>query len=767
MLRPKKQYEATFIADPWARLAMAYLQARDRQALDRLVERRPKFAGQMGDLFAADRDWPRAVEIYSRGIPAKTTDVVLLSKRARAYEALKNWDSADADWSRVAEGNPDGAELLGDFARRLAVSDQMALANSHFEKAQAHYERSLKADANNDLVAMDLVQLLLDKQEYAPANPGMDEKRSAVLKFADPWLRLGAAYALNGRDGEVFRFIDKAIQQPDTKKTALEIVALRGFADLLRGPLLDDATKSNLRSQILALLRAELADRRKELDSDNAVERATVFRGLNAWQMDGNLAGLRESAALAELPANEQKALGQFWTEVAELSLKTIAALPADKQVVLMAEWLKERNPGYDGTLTHKGEGNMITALELPSPLVQDLTPLLALPGLRSLTCRTTLGYGNKAESDAAVLRSLKSLETINGKPVAEFWKNVNARQAEFNAWLKRVPTLPAKEQVKEVTAKLKERNPGVKLNLTNISEGELVTEILIHEANNLTDLSPVRALVSLKSFNTYASTGGHLTDLSPLGGMKSLTIIHLSEMKVKDLSPLKELPLTALALEHCPLVKDLTPLKGMKLTKLSLVGCEQVQDFSPLKGMPLASLNLHLCTQIEDLTPLKGMPLTILNLHGCVKVVDLKPLKDMKLTELWLGNAKVRDLSPLKGLPLDKLALSHCRELQDVSPLQGLPLKTLYLDDTKVRDISPLKGMPLKQLYIDTSAVTDVTPLQSVPLQDIRLTAKNITRGLEVLRGMKSLKTIGTDHYNDWPAAKYWARYDKGEFKN
>jgi hypothetical protein len=52
--------------------------------------------------------------------------------------------------------------------------------------------------------------------------------------------------------------------------------------------------------------------------------------------------------------------------------------------------------------------------------------------------------------------------------------------------------------------------------------------------------------------------------------------------------------------------------------------------------------------------------------------------------------------------------------------------------------------------------------------LEDIRLTPKNITQGLDILRDMKSLKTIGITFLGDgsWPAAEFWARYDKGEFK-
>jgi eukaryotic-like serine/threonine-protein kinase len=60
----------------------------------------------------------------------------------------------------------------------------------------------------------------------------------------------------------------------------------------------------------------------------------------------------------------------------------------------------------------------------------------------------------------------------------------------------------------------------------------------------------------------------------------------------------------------------------------------------------------------------------------------------------------------------------------------------------------------------------TDLTPLQGMPLEQIRLTPKNITRGLDILRDMKSLKTIGIDYKQAWPASEFWERYGKGEFK-
>ena len=49
--------------------------------------------------------------------------------------------------------------------------------------------------------------------------------------------------------------------------------------------------------------------------------------------------------------------------------------------------------------------------------------------------------------------------------------------------------------------------------------------------------------------------------------------------------------------------------------------------------------------------------------------------------------------------------------------------------------------------------------------MQFLCLTPKNMTKGLDILRAMKSLKTIGIGE-QAWPAAQFWERHDKGEFK-
>jgi hypothetical protein len=136
------------------------------------------------------------------------------------------------------------------------------------------------------------------------------------------------------------------------------------------------------------------------------------------------------------------------------------------------------------------------------------------------------------------------------------------------------------------------------------------------------------------------------------------------------------------------------------------------------------------------------------------VTVTDQLVESDKGLVYLdWRGTyrdkAKLSDLSPLKRMMLSRLDCSST-QVADLTPLT---------------DLSPLKGMPLVRLQIHGTGVSDLTPLIGMPLQEVRLNPKNITQGLDILREIKGLKTIGIDGYQSWPATEFWERYDKGEF--
>jgi hypothetical protein len=210
--------------------------------------------------------------------------------------------------------------------------------------------------------------------------------------------------------------------------------------------------------------------------------------------------------------------------------------------------------------------------------------------------------------------------------------------------------------------------------------------------------------------------------------------------------------------------VTDLSPLRGMRLTNLNLLNTSKVTDLTPLRGMPLKELSIWPFLG-SDLAPLKGMQLMLLNCGGGGRAIDLTPLAGMPLEYLCINVSKISDLTPLKGMPLKTLECSNTL-VADLVPLSGMPLDYLQIFNTKVSNLAPILGLPLDRLDIHGTSVTDLSPLKEMQLKDIRLTPKNFARGLDILRDMKSLKSIGISYTQVWPAAEFWARYDKGEFK-
>jgi serine/threonine protein kinase/Flp pilus assembly protein TadD len=87
---------------------------------------------------------------------------------------------------------------------------------------------------------------------------------------------------------------------------------------------LSDRERSRLRKQALAWLRADLAALAKALQSGKPEDRRRV-QGLlrHHWQGDPALAGLRDSAAQARMPADDREACKQFWAEVQALLART------------------------------------------------------------------------------------------------------------------------------------------------------------------------------------------------------------------------------------------------------------------------------------------------------------------------------------------------------------------------------------------------------------------------------------------------------------
>ena len=75
------------MTDPWFKLAAAYDAIGDRKALDKLVKDHPEAAVGIGNLYAADEDWERAIAELRKFLSHGPADISLLTRLAADYES--------------------------------------------------------------------------------------------------------------------------------------------------------------------------------------------------------------------------------------------------------------------------------------------------------------------------------------------------------------------------------------------------------------------------------------------------------------------------------------------------------------------------------------------------------------------------------------------------------------------------------------------------------------------------------------------------------
>jgi serine/threonine-protein kinase len=232
-----------------------------------------------------------------------------------------------------ATKTPDEALSEVGLLQANALRDQGKLdeAIACYKKAIALDPKS--ADAHNNLgFALDRV----GRQKEA-----IEAWREAVRlnpRLGNTWYWLGKALLLQGRPREALAPLGEAaklLPAQTARDRNLHYDAARSAALAAAGQgedatKLDDKERTRLRQQALDWLRADLALRRRQLESGQPADRAEVQQQLKRWQQDTDLAGIRDVAALAKLSAEERAACEKLWADVAALLKK--AQTPAQKE---------------------------------------------------------------------------------------------------------------------------------------------------------------------------------------------------------------------------------------------------------------------------------------------------------------------------------------------------------------------------------------------------------------------------------------------------
>ena len=130
-----------------------------------------------------------------------------------------------------------------------------------------------------------------------------------------------------------------------------------------------------------------------------------------------------------------------------------------------------------------------------------------------------------------------------------------------------------------------------------------LETELYLSEMK-ISNLSPLKVLKNLKSFECIRT---QISDLSPLEDLTNLRTLSISWNEVSDLNPLRNLKNLEWLSVGSTQISDLSPLKDLANLHYISIPSTQISDLSPLKDLANLRYISIPSTQISDLSPLKA----------------------------------------------------------------------------------------------------------------------------------------------------------------
>lgn len=286
--------------------------------------------------------------------------------------------------------------------------------------------------------------------------------------------------------------------------------------------------------------------------------------------------------------------------------------------------------------------------------------------------------------------------------------------------------------------------------------------------------------LAGLSKLTVFQAPGGELEDISLLAQFPGLTAVNVSWNLVKDLEPLRGLPLAELYLGGNP-IEDYTPireiyenLKGKDFDYIELKqpdNPEEIVTFADpvleqkiraALGKPEGDITAGDAAQVTKLDihnewqPQIPQDVQVTNLQGIEAFLNLRELSAgfnaisdigalsglAELTKLDLGGNAIRDISPLAGLgKLEELTLFG-NSIRDINPLSGLmALRKLHLGNNPVPDIGTLAGLTkLTELYMGGCGIQDISPLAGRTDMYLLELPDNYITDLSPLAGMTNL---------------------------
>jgi tetratricopeptide (TPR) repeat protein len=239
-------------------------------------------------------------------------------------------DEATAAYRQAIQLKPDYAEAycnLGNLLRQQGhfVQALAALKQGH-ELSSRHpdwiYPSALWVKQCQRLVELDGRQQAVVRGELQPGS-ATERSEFAQLCFCKKYYAAAARLW-----AEAFLANPKLATDLNAghRYGAAGAAALAAAGQGAEAARLSDQERAHWRKQALQWLRADLTANGKLLGTSTPQDRQLAQLRLRQWPCDPNLASVRDPAALAQLPANEQAMCEQLWADVETLLAKAATA---------------------------------------------------------------------------------------------------------------------------------------------------------------------------------------------------------------------------------------------------------------------------------------------------------------------------------------------------------------------------------------------------------------------------------------------------------
>ena len=294
------------------------------------IELDPKYAlahGNLGNALSNKGQLDAAIACFKKAIELDPTLAAVHGHLGNAMWAKGQLDEAIACYKRVIKLDPKDARSHRNLGLALAREGQ-------WDEAIAEYKKAIELDPKSAAARTQLVKAeqMVAARDKLPAfqngtyTPASNDERLGlaeccqIKKLNDTAAGLyAAAFAADPKLAA-----DLGAGHRYNAACSASLAAAGQGEDAAK---LDDKERTRLRQQALDWLKADLTAWANRLDSGPPQARPAIVKTLRHWQQDPDLAGLRDPAALARIPADEQKAFTQLWADVAAL-LKKAEAKP-------------------------------------------------------------------------------------------------------------------------------------------------------------------------------------------------------------------------------------------------------------------------------------------------------------------------------------------------------------------------------------------------------------------------------------------------------